>query len=285
MKQQSIETENHPLLEAFVQVGPYLQNLVNDDITIGIYDTEKLLINYPAETFSLNVQPGDPLIEGDIVTKAIQENKNQAMIVPAEILGVDLISRAVPVRDETGTVIGGIGVGMNVAKAKKLSEVSYNLSQVFDDITKTILEMAASISQLAENMNFISRKSVEVNESVQQIEEFSNAVKGIADQSNLLGLNAAIEAARAGEHGRGFSVVASEVRKMATNSKAQVEEIHSITTKIKQVIDSLDKDIQSANLESDSQSAAIEELTATMEEINGNIQNLATLAKENTELK
>ncbi|MGE6260090.1 methyl-accepting chemotaxis protein [Heyndrickxia sporothermodurans] len=281
----SIETNLHPMLQSFINAAPYIQALVNDDITIGIYDTEKLIMNFPANTFNLNVAPGDLLIEGDIITKAIRENKNQAMIVPAEILGVSLISHAVPLRDENGRVIGGVGIGQNVDKANKLSSVANNLSVIIGEVTKTILEMATSISQLAENMRLISDKSYEVNNSVKLIEEVSVVVKGIADQSNLLGLNAAIESARAGEHGRGFSVVAGEIRKMATGSKQQVDEIQSITKTIKDIIESLNQDIQKTNVESDSQSAAIEELTATMEEINANVQNLAELAKENSELK
>ncbi|WP_371747624.1 methyl-accepting chemotaxis protein [Terribacillus sp. DMT04] len=64
-----------------------------------------------------------------------------------------------------------------------------------------------------------------VKENIDKIKNISDTVKGIADQSNLLGLNASIEAARAGEHGRGFTVVASEVRKMADTSKHSVEDI------------------------------------------------------------
>ncbi|WBX78607.1 methyl-accepting chemotaxis protein [Virgibacillus salarius] len=279
------ETNIHPLLQSFVTVGPFLQSLINDDITIGIYDTEKLVINFPAETFSLNVNPDDPLVEGDIVTNAILENKNQAAIVPAELFGVNLIARAIPLHDEEGNVIGGVGVGLSVEKANQLSEVATNLSAVFDDVTNTIQDMAESITGLASNMSFISEKATEVTNRVDTIEKVSNVVKGIADQSNLLGLNAAIESARAGEHGRGFSVVADEIRNMAANSKDQVTEIHTITDNIKEVISNLDTYIQDANLESDSQSAAIEELTATMQEINGNIHTLAQLAKENIQLK
>lgn len=285
MQESIAQQDVHPVLQSFIQVAPYLQYLVNDDITIGIYDREKLLLNIPAKTFSLNVNPGDPLIDGDIITNAIRENKNQAMIVPAEILGINLVSRAIPVHDEQGNVIGGIGVGLNVENANKLSEIAGSLSSVIDDVTNTVQEMAESVNDLAVNISSVSEKASEVTHSVDLIENVSKVVRDTADQSNLLGLNAAIESARAGEHGKGFGVVADEIRKMATNSKNSVQEIHGITNQIKEVIENLEKDIQKVNLESNNQSASIEEITATMEEINGTIHSLAELARENIELK
>lgn len=283
--QEQTEQALHPMLDAFVKIGPFLQDLINEDVTIGIYNTEKLIINFPAKTFSLNVTPGDPLMDGDIVTAAIRQNKNQYAVVPEELFGVSVIARAIPLHDEAGNVVGGVGVGLSIESANQLSSIASNLSDVIGDVTATIQDMAQSISGLAEGMNYISKKASEVTESVDTIEEVSNVVKGIADQSNLLGLNAAIEAARAGEQGRGFSVVADEIRKMATGSKDQVTEIHQITEKIKTVIGKLSNSIQEANAESDTQSAAIEELTATMEEINANVQTLANLAKENISIK
>ncbi|MBU5267134.1 methyl-accepting chemotaxis protein [Virgibacillus proomii] len=286
MNQSAItEVEFHPLIRSFISVGPFLQNLINEDITIGIYDTEKLIINFPAKTFSLNVKPGDPLVKGDIVTNAIQQNKNQAALVPAQLFGVNIIARAIPLHDEAGNVIGGVGVGYSVDKANQLAEIAENLSTVFNEVTNTIQDMAESMTDLANHMSLISEKATDVTKQVGTIEEVSDVVKGIADQSNLLGLNAAIESARAGEHGKGFSVVADEIRKMANHSKEQVSDIHTITNKIKEVISTLDTYIQEVNVESDSQSAAIEELTATVQEINSNIHLLSRLAHENLELK
>ncbi|SES13406.1 Methyl-accepting chemotaxis protein (MCP) signalling domain-containing protein [Gracilibacillus ureilyticus] len=277
--------EYHPLLQAFVKVAPFLQTLVNDDITIGIYDTEKLVINFPAKNFSLNVNPGDPLMEGDIVTSAIRENKNQATAVPPELFGVHLIARAIPLHDEAGNVIGGIGVGQSIADDQKLNETSNNLSTMMNEVTKTVEEMAQAISSLSADIQHVSERANTVSDSAGTIEKMSNVVKEIADQSNLLGLNAAIESARAGEHGKGFSVVAQEIRKMATNSKDHASEIQSITTEIQDAIKNLNERIQNVNEQSDSQAASIEELTATMQEVSSHVQVLADLAQNNVEVR
>ncbi|WP_275420946.1 methyl-accepting chemotaxis protein [Fervidibacillus halotolerans] len=277
--------EDIELLDAFLKVAPYLNQLVHEDITVGIYDTEKLIINYPGKTFSLNVKPGDPLQEGDIITNAIKQNETLSATVPKELFGIDLIAKAMPIHDRTGQIVGGIGIGINMDKAIQLSTISTNLSAVVEEVTATILSMADSITQLSNEINTITERARETAEKVGKIEGISHLVREIADSSNLLGLNAAIEAARAGEHGRGFSIVAEEVRKMANTSKQHAEEINDHTNQIQNHIKQLNHLIQSVNEEASSQSAAIEELTATMQEINTNIQVLADIAKENIEVE
>ncbi|SFA87428.1 Methyl-accepting chemotaxis protein (MCP) signalling domain-containing protein [Lentibacillus halodurans] len=267
------------LLDAFIQVAPFLNNLIHDDITVGIYDTEKLIINFPGDTFSLNVKPGDPLAEGDIITNAIRDNHPKSEIVPKELFGFPLIARAIPLHDDLGTVIGGIGIGTSLEKANKLHEVAESLSAVVEESAASVEEITGSITELADQVTNISSQVKQVQDSTNEIGEISTVVKGISDQSNLLGLNASIEAARAGEAGKGFNVVAEEIRKLANNSKDNVTQIDEATKHIQHLIDELDHAFSSVHEMSDTQAASIQEISSTIQEISTNAQDLAKMAE------
>lgn len=156
--------------------------------------------------------------------------------VPKEIFGVPFASKVIPIHDEKGNVIGGVSVATSIEKAHKLFELSESLMAIVQETAASLEEITKSASDLAERIVDVSSHMKEVSYGTNQIGQISKVVKGISDQSNLLGLNAAIEAARAGDAGRGFSVVADEIRKLATNSKENVSQIDDITKGIREAI-------------------------------------------------
>ena len=270
----------HDLIKAFVKVAPLLNELVQDDITVGIYDTEKLIINIPGKTFALNVNPGDPLMEGDIVTNAIKTDSSLSAVLPKELFGFPLIARALPLHDDEGNVIGGVGIGTSLEKANKLFEMAESFSVIVEQTAAGIEDISESVTSLADRVTDITSQMKAVSSSAEQIGEISSVVKGISDQSNLLGLNAAIEAARAGDVGKGFSVVANEIRKLATNSKENVNQINDITKNIQGLLLTLNQAFSEVNTLTDNQSGSIQEFSATIQEISSKAQELATLAQE-----
>ncbi|WP_317948974.1 methyl-accepting chemotaxis protein [Rossellomorea marisflavi] len=271
---------NQNVLESFVQVAPLLNSLIQDDITVGIYDTEKLIINIPGKTFALNVKPGDPLVDEDIVTKAIRANEELTAVLPKDLFGFPLIARAIPLHDDEGNVIGGVGIGTSLEKASALFEMAESFSVIVEQTAASIEDISASVTQLSGRVTDMTDQMKDVSSSAEEIGEISGVVKGISDQSNLLGLNAAIEAARAGEVGKGFSVVANEIRKLATNSKENVTQINDITKNIQGLLLSLNQSFQEVYTLTDTQSGSIQEFSATIQEISAKAQELAELAEK-----
>lgn len=101
------------------------------------------------------------------------------------------------------------------------------------DVGKKELDiLIASIRGVREAFKVVTEKLASLSGSVNQIGEILEVINGIADQTNLLALNAAIEAARAGEAGRGFAVVADEVRKLAEQSRASSDKIRALLNTI-----------------------------------------------------
>ena len=139
---------------------------------------------------------------------------------------------------------------------------------------------AAAIVELKEVVESISKTVTELAQSTSDIGEAASIISSIADQTNLLALNAAIEAARAGEQGRGFAVVADEVRALASKTRQSTDKIHDII----QVLASRSAravTVSTRGLESAQQGAEIvEETRRALSEINTAVKGISEMTME-----
>ncbi|MGS0765005.1 methyl-accepting chemotaxis protein [Syntrophomonas curvata] len=145
---------------------------------------------------------------------------------------------------------------------KSLGLLNNNARNGTDAARESIVAMEGMVSQLKEAADKNSQSGKRITElevQSQKIGDIVQAVVMIADQTNLLALNAAIEAARAGEHGRGFAVVADEVRNLAETSERSARDIRGVVDEIRTGVEVVVQDINSVVDEFNSMQSDLEE--------------------------
>jgi methyl-accepting chemotaxis protein len=141
---------------------------------------------------------------------------------------------------------------MTNQKAKRVSDLGQKNAEISQAGLKSIEDTINGMNRIREQMGSIADMVVRLSEQSQAIGEIIATVNDIAEQSNLLAVNASIEAAKAGEQGKGFAVVAQEIRSLAAQSK-------QATTQVRNILFDVQKAIGSAVMATEQGSKAVEE--------------------------
>lgn len=158
--------------------------------------------------------------------------------------------------------------------AIKKQEIINKVADEIQEISAAIEEISAGAEEIASTSQYLEKivKALELN--INNINNVLNFIKSIAEQTNLIGLNAAIEAARSGEHGRGFAVVAEEVRKLSINSSNSLKETNAVIEEIKLAINNTMKGVHQNSRTTNEQATGLQQISEKVIEIQNHIINL-----------
>lgn len=160
------------------------------------------------------------------------------------------------------------------AEISRMGYQRYVLSKMATDLHEKVVKMMATVEELKASASEVTGTQNALNEEIQnvdsishQINDVTESIKEIANETRLLGLNAAIEAAKAGEYGLGFGVVAEEIRKLSDDSKKTVSQIKEFTSQIKVSMERTSQMSNSTLTTTEQQEIAIRDMVASIEDM------------------
>ncbi|HHY91415.1 MAG TPA: hypothetical protein GX503_07085 [Clostridiales bacterium] len=265
------------VLRYFAAIAPYINLITTVDLGISVIEGDTYLAYTPAKNLDLGLKAGDKLKPGILADRAMKEKRTLVHEYTLEDspFGVPYIACCYPVLDEKQKkAIGCIATTQSTESQEFIRQASANLSAAAQQLASSIQSMTSQIQQLASSASEQNKQTEAAFEEMKNIHKITAFIKHIANQTNLLGLNASIEAAHIGNMGNGFMVVANEIRKLSQDSAQSVQQITETLQTIAASMEHINQQSHYIHSLADKHLAVIQEIAATSQELSATAQEL-----------
>lgn len=269
-------------LEQFPEFVSRTHEIMPKTITFYSTDLEKFLFKDTRNFDVPFVKVGEAFAKGGAADKVIQSKQPLEIELDESFYGIALKVHCMPIFDDedSSRVVGTIGTAIKRDNAYALRRMSDTYQTGMHEISAAIEENATAAGEINNSQRALFDEIMNIRQSAEEIVNTLDYIKMIADQTKMLGLNAAIEAARAGDAGKGFGVVAEEIRKLSENSKTTAAQIHRLTQDIQNKISIAIRGSEVTVKSSEEQAAASQQITASVQELTSLIEELRRIAYE-----
>jgi len=265
-----VVTLDRIIANPLVEISKIAERVASGDLTVGLPSDDR------ADEVGALVQTFRRMVENlRGINREIREGIKMLTSSASEILAsatqvAASAAETATAVSETTTTVEEVKQTAQMAsqKAKYVSETAQKTSQISQTGRRSVEDSIEGMSRIRERTESIAESIVRLSEQSQAIGEIIGTVSDLAEQSNLLAVNASIEAAKAGEQGKGFAVVAQEVRNLAEQSK-------QATAQIRTILSDIQKAMSAAVMETEQGSKAVEAGVAQSTEAGESIRMLA----------
>lgn len=276
------QISDNTLMESFYNMVPYFKYYFGENVGFTMSNTKKFLFVQNTDTLKINFKAGDAIPEGSAADVCLHKKEVIDIIVPEKVFGFPVRTVGVPIFED-GEIAGTMVISMSIDKIEKVNKIS-NLSN----------SIAESLNGMSTNVKGMTDVFVQINETNESIEDYIKItrdnykktddilrfINSVTRRTNLLGLNASIESARAGKAGEGFSVVATEIRKLSESTKQSLTEINDVLNSIKNSIDEIYGRFQCSNALLENQINGLQNIKTGIENLQENAKELNIFAEE-----